>query len=541
MLNKLVAHREITAATEAGDTQTSTNQSSDSPRPSAPVASSLTANITTRRPTDMLIPTPSTLDSRRFSPFADPGKMGDPHRKVHPHFKGDRGLVDALADHPGELVRTDSPNFVCSVLPSHWRCNKTLPVPFKVVALGDIPDGTLVTVMAGNDENYSAELRNNQAVMKNQVARFNDLRFVGRSGRGKSFTLTITVFTNPPQVATYHRAIKVTVDGPREPRRHRQKLEEQKHALSFSERLSELGLERLRHSHIAQPLPPAIRTPLIEAPPGHHPPPSAYTPGNPQIQATQDGASRSPPSSWPYQPYQPFMGGPMPPPAMPPQTTAAASIERISPEMAGRLPTTMPEVISQRFPGDLPIRFPADAQFSYPDLRFSDPRLSDPRLLYPAAGATGFTAYSSGPTTTMSMLPTSLTSPRYLPMSPPGFPNLTSAPGGFVTSPNSPPRQLGNYSPGSPPYGIYHHLYGGSYQYPMLPGSSGTPQGPREPSILAPTSNSQTQKPQLLPAQEKEAGSQPGTGNHGNRQQDEQMDTQPGGSPEKRETVWRPY
>ncbi|XP_040474936.1 protein lozenge isoform X1 [Ursus maritimus] len=88
-----------------------------------------------------------------------------------------------------------------------------------VVALGDVPDGTVVTVMAGNDENYSAELRNASAVMKNQVARFNDLRFVGRSGRGKSFTLTITVFTNPTQVATYHRAIKVTVDGPREPRR----------------------------------------------------------------------------------------------------------------------------------------------------------------------------------------------------------------------------------------------------------------------------------------------------------------------------------
>uniref|UniRef100_A0A4W4FUI0 Runt domain-containing protein n=1 Tax=Electrophorus electricus TaxID=8005 RepID=A0A4W4FUI0_ELEEL len=130
-----------------------------------------------------------------------------------------RSVVDVLADHPGELVRTDSPNFLCSVLPSHWRCNKTLPVAFKVVALGDVPDGTLVTVMAGNDENYSAELRNASAVMKNQVARFNDLRFVGRSGRGKSFTLTITVFTGPPQVATYHRAIKVTVDGPREPRR----------------------------------------------------------------------------------------------------------------------------------------------------------------------------------------------------------------------------------------------------------------------------------------------------------------------------------
>lgn len=58
--------------------------------------------------------------------------------------------------------------------------------PFsQVVALGEVPDGTVVTVMAGNDENYSAELRNASAVMKNQVARFNDLRFVGRSGRGR--------------------------------------------------------------------------------------------------------------------------------------------------------------------------------------------------------------------------------------------------------------------------------------------------------------------------------------------------------------------
>lgn len=43
-----------------------------------------------------------------------------------------RTVVDVLADHAGELVRTDSPNFLCSVLPSHWRCNKTLPVAFKV-------------------------------------------------------------------------------------------------------------------------------------------------------------------------------------------------------------------------------------------------------------------------------------------------------------------------------------------------------------------------------------------------------------------------
>lgn len=66
--------------------------------------------------------------------------------------------------------------------------NKTLPVAFKVVALGDVNDGTMVTVRAGNDENYCAELRNSSAVMKNQIAKFNDLRFVGRSGRGEIFS-----------------------------------------------------------------------------------------------------------------------------------------------------------------------------------------------------------------------------------------------------------------------------------------------------------------------------------------------------------------
>ncbi|XP_016841568.1 runt-related transcription factor 3 isoform X2 [Nasonia vitripennis] len=130
----------------------------------------------------------------------------------------ERTLDGLLAEHPGELVRTGSPHVVCTVLPSHWRSNKTLPVAFKVVALGEVGDGTLVTVRAGNDENCCAELRNSTALMKNQVAKFNDLRFVGRSGRGKSFTLTIMLQTSPPQIATLSKAIKVTVDGPREPR-----------------------------------------------------------------------------------------------------------------------------------------------------------------------------------------------------------------------------------------------------------------------------------------------------------------------------------
>lgn len=137
-------------------------------------------------------------------------------------FHGEQLLNQLLSEYSGELVRTGSPNLVCSALPTHWRSNKTLPSTFKVVALSEVPDGTVVTVRAGNDENYCGDIRNPSAVMKAQVAKFNDLRFVGRSGRGKSFSLTITVATTPPIVATYQKAIKVTVDGPREPRRHNQ-------------------------------------------------------------------------------------------------------------------------------------------------------------------------------------------------------------------------------------------------------------------------------------------------------------------------------
>ncbi|XP_071749517.1 uncharacterized protein [Lepeophtheirus salmonis] len=130
----------------------------------------------------------------------------------------ERQVSEILSRNPGELVKTGSPSFLCSALPNHWRSNKTLPVAFKVIALGDISDGTIVTLRAGNDENYCAELRNCSAVMKNQIAKFNDLRFVGRSGRGKSFNLTITISSTPPQIAVYTKCMKVTVDGPREPR-----------------------------------------------------------------------------------------------------------------------------------------------------------------------------------------------------------------------------------------------------------------------------------------------------------------------------------
>lgn len=106
-----------------------------------------------------------------------------PERSQHPSSSS--SAFDTMVDHQGELIQTGSPYFLCTALPTHWRSNKSLPVAFRVVALGEIADGTIVAIRAGNDENYCCELRNHTAVMKNQVAKFSDLRFVGRSGRGR--------------------------------------------------------------------------------------------------------------------------------------------------------------------------------------------------------------------------------------------------------------------------------------------------------------------------------------------------------------------
>lgn len=121
-------------------------------------------------------------DLNGLTPFSD-----NPHATMNQTevYPGEKNLNSVLGEHSGELVRTGSPNFVCTKLPPHWRSNKTLPVPFKVIALGEIKDGTKVTIVCGNDENFYGELRNSTAYMKNQVAKFNDLRFVGRSGRGE--------------------------------------------------------------------------------------------------------------------------------------------------------------------------------------------------------------------------------------------------------------------------------------------------------------------------------------------------------------------
>ncbi|XP_071320356.1 runt-related transcription factor 1 isoform X2 [Trachinotus anak] len=388
----------------------------------------------------------------------------------------ERGMVEVISDHPGELVKTDSPNFLCSVLPTHWRCNKTLPIAFKVVALGDIPDGTLVTVMAGNDENYSAELRNATAAIKNQVARFNDLRFVGRSGRGKSFTLTITVFTNPPQVATYQRAIKITVDGPREPRRHRQKMDEVKPgSLAFSERLTEL--EQLRRSSMR-----------MTPPHHHHHQPSANSrqsaalnsapfssPTHTQITADSRQMQSSP--SWSYDQSYPYLG----------QITTP-TVHTANPLSPGR--SSLSD-LSSRLTG--------------PDLTaFGDPRMTlersftslpDPRVHYPPTAAAFTYTPSHNPVSNsalgITMATAMATTPtgRYHTYLPPPYP---------ANTPHQ--AQNGPFQSTSSPYHLYYSTAAGSYQFSMMAGGGGSGDSRSPPRILPPCTNASTGSSLLHPS-----------------------------------------
>ncbi|XP_010785117.1 runt-related transcription factor 2b isoform X1 [Pseudochaenichthys georgianus] len=439
--------------------------------------------------------------SRRFSPPSNslqpvPGKMNDVSSpagqtdsaavpRLRPHEN--RSMAEIIADHPAELVRTDSPNFLCSVLPSHWRCNKTLPVAFKVVALGDVTDGTVVTVMAGNDENYSAELRNASGVMKNQVARFNDLRFVGRSGRGKSFTLTITVFTNPPQVATYHRAIKVTVDGPREPRRHRQKLEDPPKTGLFSDRLSELERMRVRVAIPNQGPRQSLNT-------GHN----SFNPQG-QTQITDPRQSQSSPP-WSYEQTYPSYLSPM----------ASPSVHSTTPLSSSR-GTGLPAIsdVPRRLPGSSDLSpFPGQFERQFPSLSsITDSRYTGPRMHYP----TGFT-YTPPVTSAMS-----LGSAHYHTYLPPPYPGSTQS-------------QSGPFQTSSTPY-LYYGASSGSYQFSMVPG------GDRSPSRMIPPCTSASTGTSLvnpnLPSQTE--GGVDGDGSHSNSP----TVLNPGGRMD--EAVWRPY
>lgn len=105
--------------------------------------SSSNTNTTTASTNNSTSNNSSTANNQPLTPEQI---LQETYTKMTSDILAERTLGDFLSEHPGELIRTGSPLFVCTVLPNHWRSNKTLPVAFKVVALGDVNDGTMVTV-----------------------------------------------------------------------------------------------------------------------------------------------------------------------------------------------------------------------------------------------------------------------------------------------------------------------------------------------------------------------------------------------------------
>ena len=119
-----------------------------------------------------------------------------------------------------EIYQTEIAHVKCTKLPEFIRAKKYLGTPFCVYFEDNIVShGDKVTIRASNFKNPNAELKNNESFVNNGMAEFVDLRFNGKSGRGTKFDVYILVEANPPLRIVYPNAIKVTVDGPRPPRR----------------------------------------------------------------------------------------------------------------------------------------------------------------------------------------------------------------------------------------------------------------------------------------------------------------------------------
>jgi Runt domain len=63
----------------------------------------------------------SSTNSNNNQPLTPEQILQETYTKMTSDILAERTLGDFLSEHPGELIRTGSPLFVCTVLPSHWR------------------------------------------------------------------------------------------------------------------------------------------------------------------------------------------------------------------------------------------------------------------------------------------------------------------------------------------------------------------------------------------------------------------------------------
>lgn len=63
----------------------------------------------------------STSTTNNNQPLTPEQILQETYTKMTSDILAERTLGDFMSEHPGELIRTGSPLFVCTVLPNHWR------------------------------------------------------------------------------------------------------------------------------------------------------------------------------------------------------------------------------------------------------------------------------------------------------------------------------------------------------------------------------------------------------------------------------------
>lgn len=82
-----------------------------------------------------------------------------------------------------EFKCTEDPEIFVNCLPKFTRANKFIGTYSVCVVDGRVPDGTMVIIKAFSEKTGWGQMKNNTAVLRDGLACFQDLRFIGKSGR----------------------------------------------------------------------------------------------------------------------------------------------------------------------------------------------------------------------------------------------------------------------------------------------------------------------------------------------------------------------
>lgn len=116
----LTANSAGSATTNGGSTTNNSSNNTSSNGSSNNNSSSNNANGTNSSNNN------ASSNSSNNQPLTPEQILQETYTKMTSDILAERTLGDFLSEHPGELIRTGSPLFVCTVLPNHWRSVKKL-------------------------------------------------------------------------------------------------------------------------------------------------------------------------------------------------------------------------------------------------------------------------------------------------------------------------------------------------------------------------------------------------------------------------------